>query len=118
MFDVSFSELLVVGAVALVVIGPERLPRVSRAAGLLVGRARRYVQTMKAEIDRDLELDEWKNLQREVAASVQNMETELRRETDEAAQSLRALEAEAQSAPAAIPPREMDSAGNVPSVRS
>ena len=56
MFDISFSELIFIGVVALVVIGPERLPRVARAAGLLLGRMQAYVNEVKADIHREMQL--------------------------------------------------------------
>lgn len=58
MFDIGFSELLVIGVVALLVVGPERLPKVARTAGHLFGRFQRYVTTVKADIGREMELDE------------------------------------------------------------
>ena len=66
MFDVSFSELMVIAIVALVVIGPERLPRVARTAGLLFGRLQRYVNDVKSDISREIQLDELKRLQAEM----------------------------------------------------
>ena len=54
MFDIGFSELVVVALVALIVIGPERLPRVARTAGALLGRAQRYINDVKADIQRGL----------------------------------------------------------------
>ncbi|MEQ1667412.1 MAG: Sec-independent protein translocase protein TatB [Sulfuriferula sp.] len=60
MFDVGFSEIVVIGVVALVVIGPERLPKVARTVGLLVGRMQRYVATVKADISQEIQLDELK----------------------------------------------------------
>ena len=74
MFDVGFSELLVIGIVALVVIGPEKLPRVARTVGALLGRMQRYVNDVKADINREIELDELKKLQttvQDAAASIQ-----------------------------------------------
>ncbi len=62
MFDVGFSELIVIALVALIVIGPERLPRVARTVGALLGRAQRYVNEVKADIQREVDLDELKNL--------------------------------------------------------
>src|SRR5262249_15870907 len=56
MFDIGFSELLVIGVVALIVIGPERLPRVARTVGVLAGRLQRYVADVKADINREIEL--------------------------------------------------------------
>ncbi len=60
MFDIGFWELAVIGVVALLVIGPERLPRVARTTGLWVGRARRFVSGVKADIDREIAADELK----------------------------------------------------------
>jgi len=60
MFDIGFAELLVIGVVALLVIGPERLPRVARTAGMWLGRARRFVGSVKADIDRELAAEELK----------------------------------------------------------
>jgi sec-independent protein translocase protein TatB len=57
-FDVGFSELMVIAVVALIVIGPERLPRVARTLGHLFGRLQRYVNDVKADINREMELDE------------------------------------------------------------
>lgn len=58
MFDISFSELLIVGVVALLVIGPERLPRVARTVGHLFGRAQRYMNDVKSDIQREIDIDE------------------------------------------------------------
>jgi sec-independent protein translocase protein TatB len=74
MFDVSFSELAIIGIVALIVIGPERLPKVARTAGLLLGRLRRYVSDVKADINREIHLDEIKKLQQQVADEAMSME--------------------------------------------
>ena len=74
MFDIGFSELLVIGIVALVVIGPERLPKVARTAGLLLGRLQRYVGDVKADISREMQLDELKKLQSDVQESARNFE--------------------------------------------
>ena len=62
MFDIGFSELIVIGIVTLVVVGPERMPRVARTAGLLLGRVQRYVNGVKADISREIQLDELKRL--------------------------------------------------------
>ena len=58
MFDIGFSELLIIGVVALIVIGPERLPKVARTAGHLYGRMQRYVSSVKADISHEIQLDE------------------------------------------------------------
>lgn len=74
MFDIGFSELLVIGIVALVVIGPERLPKVARTAGLLLGRLQRYVSDVKADISREMQLEELKKLQSDVQESARSFE--------------------------------------------
>ena len=62
MFDIGFSELLVIGLVALIVIGPQKLPRVARTAGHLLGRLQRYVADVKADINREIELEELRKM--------------------------------------------------------
>lgn len=62
MFDVGFSELLLVGVVALLVVGPERLPRVARTLGLWIGKGRSFLSSVKADIDRELKADELKRI--------------------------------------------------------
>lgn len=74
MFGIEFSELLLIGIVALVVIGPERLPRVARTAGLLFGRMQRYAASVKADINREIHLEELQKLQEEVRSSVSSLE--------------------------------------------
>ena len=80
MFDVGFSELVVIGIVALVVIGPERLPKVARMAGLLLGRMQRYVNDVKADINREIQLDELRSLKSEVQNTAHNLEASIRGE--------------------------------------
>jgi sec-independent protein translocase protein TatB len=74
MFDFSFGELAVIGAVALVVLGPERLPKVARTVGEWAGKAQRYVNQVKTDINREMEIAELKKLQeqaRDVARSIE-----------------------------------------------
>lgn len=75
MFDIGFSELLVIGVVALVVIGPERLPKVARTLGHLMGRAQRYVNDVKSEINREMEIEELKKLQTQMQDAAREIET-------------------------------------------
>lgn len=78
MFDIGFSELVVIGLVALIVIGPERLPRVARTVGHLIGRLQRYVADVKADINREVELDELRKMRdsvQEAAASIESSVT-------------------------------------------
>lgn len=74
MFDIAFSELLIVGVIALIVIGPERLPKVARTAGQWVGKLNRYVSQVKQDIDRDIKLDELRKMQQEMKDTVQRYE--------------------------------------------
>ena len=70
MFDIGFSELFVIGIVALIVLGPERLPRVARTAGHLLGRLQRYVNDVKSDISREMQLEELRKLQSQVEQQV------------------------------------------------
>jgi sec-independent protein translocase protein TatB len=74
MFDIAFSELLLIGIVALVIIGPERLPKIARTAGSWLGKLNRYVAQVKQDIDRDMQLEELRKLQSEMKASAQKYE--------------------------------------------
>jgi len=65
MFDLGFSELIVIAIVLLIVVGPERLPGVARTAGHLLGRMQRYISDVKADIRREVQLDELKKLQQQ-----------------------------------------------------
>ncbi len=86
MFDIGFSELLVIGVVALIVIGPEKLPRVARTVGHLLGRMQRYVADVKADINREIELEELRKMRdsmQKAAADVQtSVDTELHKTAD------------------------------------
>jgi sec-independent protein translocase protein TatB len=83
MFDVGLTELMVIAVVALVVIGPERLPKVARTAGLLLGRLQRYVSDVKADINREMQLDELKKMQQQVSSQVNSLETSVTHEMRE-----------------------------------
>ena len=80
MFDIGFSELLVIGVVALIVIGPEKLPRVARTVGHLAGRLQRYVSDVKADINREVELDELRKMRDSMQESVSGFESQVRSE--------------------------------------
>ena len=88
MFDVGLTELMVIAAVALVVIGPERLPKVARTAGLLLGRLQRYVGDVKADINREIQLDELKKLQQQVTDQVTSLEATVTHEMREVESSV------------------------------
>ncbi|WP_310627409.1 Sec-independent protein translocase protein TatB [Limnohabitans sp.] len=74
MFDLDFSKIAVVSAVALVVIGPERLPGVARTLGTLIGKAKRYVADVKAEVNRTMELDELKKMKETMESAARDVE--------------------------------------------
>ncbi len=101
MFDVGFSELIVIGLVALVVIGPQRLPAVARTVGHLLGRLQRYVGDVKSDISREMQLDELKKLQEQVASQARDMEKQVNEqmssvETDLNASIAQGIEAKAE----------------------
>jgi sec-independent protein translocase protein TatB len=74
MFDIGFSEIVVIALVALIVIGPERLPKTARMLGHLFGRLQRYVNEVKADINREMELDELRRLRQEVKGAASDFE--------------------------------------------
>jgi sec-independent protein translocase protein TatB len=75
MFDIGFTELVVIAVVALIVIGPERLPKTARTMGHLFGRLQRYVNDVKADINREIELDELRKLQKEVQTAAADLKS-------------------------------------------
>ena len=80
MFDVGFSELVVIALVALIVIGPERLPKVARTVGILLGRLQRYVNDVKSDINREMQLEELKKIQEQVSNQVRDVESSVTQE--------------------------------------
>lgn len=110
MFDISFGELMVIGVVALVVIGPEKLPKVARTVGALVGRAQRYVNNVKADIHREVNLSELKQVQSDLTSAAEHFQQSMQKEITEAQQSVAQVATEAQhavtapSAPPVTPP--------------
>jgi sec-independent protein translocase protein TatB len=79
LFDVAFSELVVIAIVALIVIGPEKLPKVARALGVLAGRMQRYVATVKADINREMQFEDLQKLQQEIKQGVNQVQSEISR---------------------------------------
>jgi sec-independent protein translocase protein TatB len=72
--DLGLSKMALIGAVALIVIGPEKLPRVARTVGTLLGKAQRYVNDVKAEVNRSMELDELKKMKETVESAARDVE--------------------------------------------
>ena len=73
MIDFGFDKIALIGAVALIVIGPEKLPRVARTVGHLIGKAQRYVADVKAEVNRSIELDDLKKMKTEFEDAARNV---------------------------------------------
>ena len=95
MIDLGIEKMLVIGAVALIVIGPEKLPRVARTVGTLIGKAQRYVSDVKAEVNRSIELEELKKMKetvesaaRDVESSIHGSVNEIERELNDAARAV------------------------------
>jgi sec-independent protein translocase protein TatB len=80
MFDIGFTELLVIGVVALIVIGPEKLPRMARTVGHLAGRLQRYVSDVKADINREIELEELRKMRDSMQQHASEFETSVQSE--------------------------------------
>jgi len=74
-FDISFTELMLIGVVALIVIGPEKLPKVARTVGHLLGRAQRYVNDVKGDIQREVEIDELRKMKQEMESAAQSVQS-------------------------------------------
>jgi sec-independent protein translocase protein TatB len=75
--DLGISKMALIGAVALIVIGPEKLPRVARTVGALLGKAQRYVADVKAEVNRSMDLDELKKMRETVEDAARNVENSI-----------------------------------------
>nr|WP_297525835.1 Sec-independent protein translocase protein TatB [uncultured Roseateles sp.] len=88
MVDFGFDKLVLIGAVALVVLGPERLPRVARTVGTLLGKAQRYVSDVKAEVNRSIELEELQKMKGQFQTAVNDVQSSVQEQMDAASQSL------------------------------
>jgi sec-independent protein translocase protein TatB len=112
MFDLGFSQLVLIAVVLLVVVGPERLPGVARTAGHLFGRMQRYISDVKADIRREVQLDELKKLQqqaRELEKSLHEGIGEIQSDVQEAL-SLPESNTDTSETSPAMPPQEADTA--------
>jgi sec-independent protein translocase protein TatB len=87
MIDFGFDKIALIGAVALIVIGPEKLPRVARTVGTLLGKARRYVADVKAEVNRSIELEELQKMKSQFETAARDVESTVTREVNEASAS-------------------------------
>jgi sec-independent protein translocase protein TatB len=82
--DFGFDKIALIGAVALIVIGPEKLPRVARTVGTLLGKAQRYVADVKAEVNRSIELEELQKMKSQFETAARDVEQSVRHEVDSA----------------------------------
>lgn len=114
MFDIGFSELMVIAVVALIVIGPERLPKVARTVGHLFGRMQRYVNDVKSDISREMALDDLRKLQSSMQDTMRSVEQSVTEEVRSAEQSvageIRSAEAEMNKITADAPASAADPA--------
>ena len=100
MFDIGFSEIVVIAVVALIVIGPEKLPKTARTLGHLFGRLQRYVSDVKADINREMQLEELKKLQQEVRSAATEIETSVTAAAHEVETGVRGVESDLNAAAA------------------
>jgi sec-independent protein translocase protein TatB len=108
MFDIGFSELMVIAVVALIVIGPEKLPKVARTVGHLFGRMQRYVNDVKADISREMALDDLRKLQASMQETAQSLEQSVNESVRSAENEVNRIAADVQ--PAAEAPDVKDPA--------
>ncbi len=98
MFDVGFSEIVVIAVVALIVIGPEKLPKTARTLGHLFGRLQRYVNDVKADINREIELDELRKLQQQVKTAATDFQSSVNSAVQKMESGVRAVESDLNAA--------------------
>lgn len=94
MFDIAFSEIVVIAVVALIVIGPEKLPKVARTLGAITGRMQRYMAQIKEEVNREARFAELQQLQEEIKAAADTAQVNLQNKTDELVHDLSDLSGE------------------------
>lgn len=87
MIDFGFDKIALIGAVALIVIGPQKLPRVARTVGHLIGKAQRYVADVKAEVNRSIELEELQKMKSQFETAASDIQNTVNREVNEATRS-------------------------------
>jgi len=111
MFDIGISEIMIIAVVALIVLGPEKLPKTARTLGHLFGRLQRYVADVKSDINRELQLEELKKLQAQVQTAATDFESSVSAAATELQSNVRAVETDlnaaaadsGKGAPAALP---------------
>ena len=121
MFDIGFTEIVVIAVVALIVIGPERLPKTARTLGHLFGRLQRYVNDVKSDISREMELEELRKLQQEMKSAASDLETSMTAAARDVESGMRGVEAQLNAgasetpAPAPVQAAEFAAPASAPS---
>ena len=119
MFDIGFTEIVVIAVVALIVIGPERLPKTARTLGHLFGRLQRYVNDVKSDISREMELEELRKLQQEMKSAASDLESSMTAAARDVESGMRGVEAQlnagASETPAPAPVQAAEFAAPSPS---
>ncbi len=118
MFDIGFSELMVIAVVALIVIGPERLPKVARTVGHLFGRMQRYVNDVKADISREMALDDLRKLQANIQDTANSLEQSMNEEVRAVESGITRIATDAQPAATAVVAAEPQAAQSTPAADS
>lgn len=94
MFDISFAELMMVAVVGLLVIGPEKLPKVARTLGAYTGRLQRYISQVKDEVNREVRFEELQALQQEIKAGAEQVKSSIREGEQQLTEAVSAMEGE------------------------
>jgi len=108
MFDIGFSEMVVCAIVALVVIGPERLPRVARTLGVLFGRLQRYVAQVKSDINREMEMADLGKVKTEFESAARSFETDFKAQAADVEREVRDAQSAIESAAPAAPSPQLN----------
>jgi sec-independent protein translocase protein TatB len=114
LIDFGFDKIALIGAVALIVIGPEKLPKVARTVGHLFGKAQRYVADVKAEVNRSIELEELQKMKSQFETAARDVEQTVHREVNDASSSLQQSWNEANAALGSGTPAAMEDAAWAP----
>ena len=117
MIDFGFDKIALISAVALIVIGPEKLPRVARTVGTLLGKAQRYVADVKAEVNRSIELEELKKMKTQFEDAARNVEQTVSSEVQQTTADLHAAWQPPDGRPAAATAASTSAARRCPSTR-
>ena len=108
MFDIAFSELIVIAVVALIVIGPEKLPKVARTLGAITGRMQKYMTQIKEEVNREARFADLQRLQNEIQSTVTAQQVALQSDLDAIAQELQTPAVENEPKTATVPTSTKD----------